>query len=360
MDALRAQLLGYFSQNVRTTARSLIRFEGSIVARQQDLLVVEAARIEESRSDEDLQSACGQVEKVLGEHRERGESHLAAMRENLSSTGKVLQSVLTQISGAGAAHHNGLETDLDRLRDISHMEEIDRLRAALRETTERMSQRLAVMKREHQLVITQLRDEIRILHEELDVRQAAEIRATRSSAPVPAAPQPASEDSGARATEPASPPAPAVEIEVPEGMRRAEFEEVLRVKADQDEPYALAIILLSNLADLFAEHEPALVLSLLDSAARSVVEGFVGNPFWIRWEDDCFLLCTHYRGTAAAAWADDLAERVSGPRMVRAGSSSANLTLQINAATLDSATQETPASILGRTSELIRSLRSSA
>ena len=349
-DALRLQLLGYYSRGVRTTARTLVRYAMEPVSNQHDLLQLEALRIEESRSETELRSSAEQIERILEEHQKAGESHLTTLHENLNSTTRVLQSVLAQMAGSGAAHHDALEADLSRLREIGQINEITRLKKELDATAAQLADRMVSMRREYQLIVTQLRDEIRTLHHELDERTV--------SRHVPEPQSDARPDTSKPTQETVNKPSIQLEeSDAAPGMKRSEFEEVLKVKAEQGEAYSLIVILLSNLADLFTRFEPALVLALMDSSARRTIDGFVGNPFWIRWEDDCFILCSHYRGVAARTWAYDLADRLSGSRRVSVDGNAVNLPLQVSAATIDSAPSETPDSILNRAGELIRSLR---
>jgi hypothetical protein len=349
VEAVRTQLLSYCARGVRSAAKSLVEFDGGRVAGQRDLLQLEAVRIEESRTETELRAAYDQVDRILDEHRTEGDAHVRTLRENLNSTARVLQCVLTQIAGSGAAHHDALEADLQRLQEIAAIDEIEPLKRALNETAAHLAERLLHMRREHQLIVTQLRDEIRILHQELQGRAAsagAPLELPEAAAPAPTA---------------GPPPVPA---EAPEevflGMKRPEFVEVLKVKTEQGDPYSIVVILLSNLAELFARHDPAAVLALMDLSARRVIDCFAGNPFWIRWEDDCFLVCTHFRGSAASAWASDLAERLSGPQPVRTESGVVELPLCVAAAAIDHHAPDTPEVMLQRASDLILSLRSAA
>lgn len=354
VEAVRGQLIAYCSRGVRASARTLIRFDEHRVGEQQDLLQLEAARIEEAQTDTELRSSYEQVERILEEHRSGGESHMRALRENLNSTARVLQAVLTQMAGSGATHYDALESDLERLKQIASIDEIDLLKRALKEATAHLADRLLSMRREYQLIVTQLRDEIRILHHELQERALVTLSA--SSAVEPTVDPRVRADSSAPHKPMIHEPAEEVFL----GMKRAEFVEVLKVKTEQGEPCSLAIILLSNLADLFSRHDPAQVLQLMDTSARRVIDAFAGNPFWIRWEDDCFLVCTHYRGAAASGWAIDVAERLSGPQRVTIESGSAELLLAVSAAAIDCGSAEAPDALLQRASDLILSLRSAA
>lgn len=346
VEAVRKTLLGYCARGVHASARTLVRFDETRVAELQDLLHLEATRISGAETEDELRSSYERLDLILEEHRAASESRLRSLRENLDSTSRVLHTVLHQITGSGAAHHDSLERDIERLKEIAWIEEIEALKRALQETAAHLADQLQSMRREHQLIVSQLRDEIRILHQELQERTQGE----------------------AAAASPATPshhdvPPPRAD-QAPEetflGMKRPEFVEVLKVKTDQGESYSLAVILLSNLAELFAKHEPAAVLALMDAAARRVVDAFAGNPFWMRWEEDCFLVCTHYRGTAASSWACSVAERVSGPQRVRTANGISELTLTVAAASIDSQPAEAPETILQRVSDLILHLRSAA
>jgi F0F1-type ATP synthase membrane subunit b/b' len=354
VEAIRAQLIAYCARGVRVSARTLVRFDERQVADQKDLLQLEAVRIEESRSETELRAAYEQVERVLEEHNSNGEAHIQNLRENLNSTARVLQAVLTQMAGSGAAHHDALEHDLERLKEITRIDEIDRLKRELNETAAQIADRLTSMRREYQLIVTQLRDEIRTLHQELQDR--AQSPSQRVASPG----TPALLEAEPPVPEPASTTAPVLEPaeDALQGMKRAEFEEVLKVKSEQGEQYSLVVILLSNLADLFTKHDPAHVLTLMEIAARRVVDSFTGNPFWIRWEDDCFLVCTHYRGTAASSWAYSLAERLSGPQRLKTESGIAELPLGVAAAAVDCGPTDNPDALLKRASDLILTLRS--
>lgn len=351
VEAVRTQLLSYCARGARASARTLVEFDEARVTELRDLLHLEAARIENAQTNSELHAAYNQIDAILEEHRSAGESYLRILRENLNSTARVLQAVLNQMAGSGAAHHDALEEDLERLKEIAHIEDIETLKRALHETAAQLAEKLQSMRREHQLIVTQLRDEIRILHQELQERAQMQIPSPAPSAAEPCVP----------ATSPSQKPHPEhVSEEVLLGMKRPEFAEVLKVKSEQGESYSLVAFLLSNLGELFAKHEPAAVIALMDASARRVIDAFAGNPFWIRWEDDCFLVCTHYRGAAANGWATDVAERLSGTQRVRTDAGAIELPLVVAAASIDARPADSPESLLERASDLILSLRSAA
>lgn len=351
IEAVRTQLLGYCARGVRASARTLVQYDEARVTELRDRLHLEAARIETAQTDSELRAAYDQIDAILDEHRSAGESCLRLLRENLNSTARVLQAVLNQMAGSGAAHHDALEEDLERLKEIASINEIETLKRALQETAAQLTEKLQSMRREHQLIVTQLRDEIRILHQELQERAQMQIPPPAPSSAEPSTPPPGASDT----------PHP---VRVPEevllGMKRVEFAEVLKVKSEQGDSYSLVAFLLSNLAGLFAKHEPAAVIALMEAAARRVIDAFAGNPFWIRWEDDCFLVCTHYRGASASEWARDVAERLSGTQRVPADGGTIELPLAVTAASIDARPGDSPESMLQRAGDLILSLRSAA
>ncbi len=339
LATLRSGVLTYFSESVRAAAERLICFDEKAVAEHRERLLVTATQIENAKCEVDVQRARQGLVRILDEHRDQGESYIAGIRENLQGTARMLHSLISQMSRSGAPLHDALQNDVSNLGNLIQIEEIQQLRAELQRTSERMTKHLSEMRREYQMLLTQMQNEIQTLHRELAACREGRGRSNHL---------PANESHDSSASGLAS-------ITVPStGMKRPDFEELLRIKAEQGGFFSLAVLWMSNLTQLFGEHEPDTVIEAMEETANGIAQALAESPFWLRWEDDCFVVCVDKCGSEASSWSHDVARRLSGMRRVRSG---AQLELRISSGVVEQTKGEPADKVVLRTAQFIRSFR---
>jgi GGDEF domain-containing protein len=95
-------------------------------------------------------------------------------------------------------------------------------------------------------------------------------------------------------------------------MRRKELEDVIRERAEQGETFCLTVAWLSNLAVLFTRFAPDVVLEVMNRVAGRLDGALGGNPFWAKWDDDCYVALMPLPKADANRTSQAAAARLSG------------------------------------------------
>lgn len=132
------------------------------------------AQAERTEYPEDWASVQASFRGELREHRDRSLAHLNKLRSELRAAAEAMETFATGVASSGAGHKEELQHAMGRLDDACHSNNLQTVRSALAETRNQIWTSVEKMEHEHQLVIAQMRDEIRSLHEQIDLRRRAQ------------------------------------------------------------------------------------------------------------------------------------------------------------------------------------------
>ncbi|MDX2180690.1 MAG: hypothetical protein SFV18_13925 [Bryobacteraceae bacterium] len=331
------RVVSFYSKALREAAERAIRFDDDRVNEFREALLHLAEELEGSG-----QHGLDPIHEKFGESmaafQRDGEGHLRTLREKLEEASGALANMVVSVSDLGTSHQADLEQEVDRLRLLQHVEDIVRLRAELADATARMSASLEGMRREHQMVVTQMRDEIRSLHREMESRSVR-----------PPRPEPVS-------AEPAETPAPASEPTI--GTGRREIERLLRDRTEADEPVTLLIVWMRNLAPMFTQHPPELVLDLMAAASARLDQVLQGRGRWSKWEDDCYIVCVPRAKSEVTRVAQDVAMRLNEGYLLQRCDGAHHLALKVSIGMVDRTKDESADTMLARAGKLTTNMRS--
>ena len=197
MDRERRELYAAIGQTIRVVGETAIRFDDEQTNRYKGRLRQLAERLDTSPR-ELLSGVQREFKTHQSGYQAEAEEYIFALRANLTSTARLLQEMMANVDVRGSSHQTDLGQEINNLRALQQIEDLAQLKLELGNVTTRMSQSLEELKREHQMMVAQMRDELQALHRELNNRQASTPPPPRQS------PSPAN----GTATGPATPPPP--------------------------------------------------------------------------------------------------------------------------------------------------------
>ncbi|MCX6596969.1 MAG: hypothetical protein NTV70_11455 [Acidobacteria bacterium] len=211
MDRERRDIYAAIGETIRVVGETAIRFDDEQTNRHKGRLQRLAEQLETSPKE-----LLGGVQREFKLHQTsyqgEAEEYIYALRANLTSTARLLQEMMSNVDVRGSHHQADLGQEIDNLRALQQIEDLAQLKLELGTVASRMSQSLEELKREHQMMVAQMRDELQALHRELANRKMP----SPPPAPKPAAPSAQTPPpSPARPPQPASPVAPAAESQRP-------------------------------------------------------------------------------------------------------------------------------------------------
>lgn len=124
--------------------------------------------VERTSDPEVLVDTRGRLRGVLRDYQERAHSQISRLRSDLESALVAMQGVADSMSAQNGDHREQLTHELMRLKATTGLQDISRIRAGVLSAVQGIETCVERMQYENQLVIAQLADEIRVLHDRVD------------------------------------------------------------------------------------------------------------------------------------------------------------------------------------------------
>jgi GGDEF domain-containing protein len=215
------------------------------------------------------------IQLELRSYREASEKKVAQLRQDLASTGEAMQEYVTRFNTQDQSQEKSLTADLQRLSAIRQMTDLNRIHNHIDLVRESLAATVEQIKAQNLAIVTQLRDEIRTLHQRLD-----------------------------------SP----LRRESPGGTiaNRAPFERRIRAKVNTQENFSLYLIRITNWKEIINLLEQDEAQTLVTNFGDRLA-GILGpDTFTGRWYDGYFAAIVSLDKRTAMAGASDLAQRLGG------------------------------------------------
>lgn len=236
----------------------------------------------------------------LRDHRDRSLGHLASLRGEMKAAADAMQSFAESVAESGADHHEELRAALQALDAAAQANDLGKLQAAVAQTGSQIGASIERMERAHALAIAQLRDEIRLLHQQVDAGRRALLLDG-----------------------------------VVDVWNRQKLESQLEEILETQESFCVLVVCIRNLKRLDQRFSPA----ALEGGIKALLQRFlaiVGERAILgRWDEQIFAAILRVEPATAIALSREAAKRLSGAYAVRENGMSRSLELQAAAGVID-------------------------
>jgi GGDEF domain-containing protein len=110
---------------------------------------------------------------LLRDYRDKAAKYVSDLREELAGTARALEEILESLSQADGDHEANVRRSLASLRQIANSKAGSQVRVVLENVVGDMEHSVEQMRKQHQLTVSQIQVEIRMLHNRIDALQAA-------------------------------------------------------------------------------------------------------------------------------------------------------------------------------------------
>lgn len=111
----------------------------------------------------------------LRSYRDHAAVRLDRLREEIAATGEAVHLFAESVTASDTDHAVEIKRALDQLEAISRSRNPDEIRMSIPQVARSISNSIEVMQRSHQAAVAQLRDEIRLLHKQVDRERNAHL-----------------------------------------------------------------------------------------------------------------------------------------------------------------------------------------
>ena len=209
---------------------------------------------------------------------------------------------------------------MQRLDKASRTENIDELRGVISGVSASILYSFERVKSSNQVAIAQLKDEIRVLHKEIEI--ARKSRSSSKAAPTPA---------------------------------QKEIFRQIEVFRQRNAAFSVVVVAVKNLGGLQSCYSKAAIEKALTSLHARLKNALPGGSASSRWTDSQFAAVVTVEGAAAMAMSRELAKQLSGSYVVQDGDFQ-SVALETNAGVIDCKAQADASSLQRRLEQLSEAL----
>jgi GGDEF domain-containing protein len=212
----------------------------------------------------------------LRNYRDQAREQMVRMRKDLQNAATAMKVFAEGVSNSGNDCELQLREEVERLGALAASDDIEQIRRGIETATVAIVRSYGQLRRSHQMVVTQLQDEIRTLHQAMDNERS---RMDRDHA------------SGA--------------------WNRQKLNERIESLLQQNDPFCVLLVSARNLRRLERQYSPAVITDAL----RAMVQqfgGILGGEAMIgRWSEDVFSAILDMDPSSAMALSTEINRRLS-------------------------------------------------
>jgi hypothetical protein len=111
----------------------------------------------------------------LRDYHAKAAGELERLHREIKAASEAVQQFAESVVASDSDHEAQIKETLVRLNVVSQSADLNGVRAGIRNVADSISESIAVMRRSHKVAIAQLRDEIRVLHKQVDMERHANL-----------------------------------------------------------------------------------------------------------------------------------------------------------------------------------------
>jgi GGDEF domain-containing protein len=253
----------------------------------------------EAQGSDGLHAVQASFRGELREYRDRTREQLARLRKELEGAAAAMASFANGIAAHGADHEEDLKNQFKRLQLVSASNDIQEIRGGIRAALGEIAVSLDQVRRGNQLIVAQLQDEIRVLHQEFQAERRALF------------------------TDPAS-----------GAWTRAKVDMKIHELLRQGDRFCVIAVAFRNLSQVNRDYSRTLVEVTL-KALLMRFRGTLGDDTMIgRWNEHEFIAILDMDPDALAGIAEELHRKLAGPYSAQENGLAYHVVLELTAGAL--------------------------
>jgi GGDEF domain-containing protein len=267
---------------------------------------------------EQLRNLQASFSAELQAYSEKAQQRLQRLREDIRAASEAVEVFTGNFAASGTDLDVEVKRDLQRLDKAARTASLDELRVVIGGVSASIASNFERVKSSNHLAITQLKDEIRVLHKEIEAA-----RQSRSSG---------------RPT----PPQKEIFLQIDAFRQRNTM-------------FSVILVAVKNLRGLQSCYSKVAIESTLTSFHARLKNALPGGSASSRWTDSQFAAVVTVEPSAAMAMSRELVKELSGSYVVQDGAFQ-TVALEANAGVIDCRTQSDPSSLHRRLEQLSETL----
>ncbi len=178
LEELHRKTLECYSGVLRSTEQNAIELDVSEAAHFRTQLQALRDQLKADAPASELEAVQTSFEAELKEYHDKASGQIQHLRQEVQAAAAAVESFAGSITESEVNLDSGIQRELNSLNKSASSNDIEAIRGAIHASTAKIAADMKVMRSSNQLAIAQLKDEIRLLHQQVQ-------SARRSQAPDP-------------------------------------------------------------------------------------------------------------------------------------------------------------------------------
>jgi GGDEF domain-containing protein len=176
-----------YSEALRSSGQYVVEVDAAEAAEFRTQLETLRDRLQIDPDAKQLESVQSGFEAGLKDYCEKTRAHIRRLRKDVEAAAAAVESFAGSLNESETQLESGVKRELQRLKQSSASDDIQLIRASIDAATAKISAGVEQMRTSSHLAIAQLKDEIRLLHQEVREAKAkgAAIRTVKTPEAVP-------------------------------------------------------------------------------------------------------------------------------------------------------------------------------
>jgi GGDEF domain-containing protein len=310
-----------FRHAILSTARYAVELDPGEANDFREHLRLLHEQVESAEAPENWLSLQSSFRGELRDYRDRAANQLAELRQQIKVAGEAVQLFAENAAAIDSDHEAEIKGALKQLNVIADSVNPELVGSAIRSAANTISESIQLMRRRHQMALAELRQEIRVLHKQIDGERKAQL------------------------------------LDAATGVwNRQKLDLQVVDLLDKDQPFCILLVYIRNIERLNARYPRTLV----DAALKSLLERFAGmlsdGATIGRWDGQHFAAILEIEPAAAIAVSRLATKKLAGDYSVQDNGVSHTLSLQATAGVIDRAAGSDESAFRKKLSQMLQVL----
>jgi GGDEF domain-containing protein len=321
LEELLASVKESYDHAVRTTARYAIEMEPGETAAFREHLHNLQEQVSIATEPKDWKGVQAGFRGELRDYRDKAATQLARLRAEIESAGEAVHLFAQSVTTIDSDHETQIRGALGQLDVIAQAVTVEALQTGIRSAAQIIVESMETMQRRHQVAMVQLRDEIRLLHKQIDAERNAHLL-----------------DPGTGV------------------WNRQTLDSHIADLLKQDQPFCILLVCIRNLPRLGIRYSRTIIEGTLKALLQRLRTLLDEGTLIGRWDEQNFAAILEIEPAAAMGISRNASKNLAGSYSVQENGFSRRVSLQAVAGTIDRAAGSDEASFREKLSRMSQAL----
>jgi GGDEF domain-containing protein len=172
LEEFQRTAVNCYSQALRSSGQHAIELDAAQIAHFRAQLQALRGKLEADAGARELESVQAAFETELKDYFEKTRTQVQRLRKDVQAAAAAVEAFAGSVNESEILLESGLKRELQHLKQSAMSDDIQEIRGAIETTTAKIATSVDQMRTSNQLAIAQLKDEIRLLHQEVKAARA--------------------------------------------------------------------------------------------------------------------------------------------------------------------------------------------